>query len=770
MLIDALRGALLLLAQAAPYLLLGLLFAGLLHVLLPEKLVLRWMGRPGLSGVVRAAAIGVPLPVCSCGVVPIAVELRRKGASTPASQSFVITTPESSVDSILLTWGMMGPVMAIARPLAAFATAVLGGVLTILGARSLEELRAPARQCASCTSSELDGPSSTPGDEASGHDHDHHDHHHHDHDHHDHDHDLVYDGGDGARSAVTRLVASLWRRGDRKDQSESHERPAWEELRDDVVRPSLRYGFGELLDDLAFWLVVGLVVAGALTSVLPQDLAEIGLGSGFAPLLLALVVGIPIYMCASASTPIAAALLAQGLSPGAALVFLLAGPATNVATVILLAGTFGRRFVRTYLLSVVLGSLGAGWLLDVLVARLGWRISAAQADTESIGAFSVLCAVALVLLLVRSLRRGAWSRGWRELESSTLRMLDALLPGGVSVQRAALAAALLVLAIGWALGGLRVVPVDSRGFAFTFGRLSRADVEPGLRFHPPPPIGRWELRRVHYPRKADVGFRTEVELLADRRRLPRPGENEWHSPLAAMNSRPEQSVFLTADEYFVEMNFTVHYGLEDSESFFYGMAHDHDLVVLYAESTARLLVASAPLEGLLTEQRSVMQERIASALQGALDRIGSGIDVERVHIVDIHPPGDAVTAFRDVSTALEDRATRIHEAHQVEVGALPLARGESAGIVAKAEAAAGGAEVNAVAQRDSFSSLAQSARVAPSILRRELRTASAEESLTGRRKVVLPSGTAPGRVLVWDGKPAAPLVAPDLRPSQRKDP
>ncbi|MDA8016922.1 MAG: permease, partial [Thermoanaerobaculia bacterium] len=129
--------------QAAPFILFGLLVAGLIHVLLPESLVLRWMGRPGISGVVRAALIGVPLPVCSCGVVPITVELRRKGASKPAAQSFLITTPESSIDSIFLTWGLMGPVMAIARPIAAFFTAVLGGALSIASAKSIDELTGP---------------------------------------------------------------------------------------------------------------------------------------------------------------------------------------------------------------------------------------------------------------------------------------------------------------------------------------------------------------------------------------------------------------------------------------------------------------------------------------------------------------------------------------------------------------------------------------------------------------------------------------------------
>ncbi|MEM7354868.1 MAG: permease, partial [Acidobacteriota bacterium] len=276
------------LVQASPYILFGLAAAGLIHVLVPESLVLRWMGAPGLSGVARAAMIGVPLPVCSCGVVPITVELRRKGASRPAAQSFLITTPESSIDSIFLTWGMMGPVMAIARPVAAFFTAVLGGILSIASARSLDELT--GRRHTESHAAE--------GTEGHGHDRGHH---HHDHDHshgHDHDHDLAFAGSDQARRALRlglRRVMGLRRRGATQSEegvgpemnasetdeanrsetsgSEVDETNLWR----DLVRPALRYGFGDLLDDLAFWLVVGIGLAGVLTALLPDNLDELGL-------------------------------------------------------------------------------------------------------------------------------------------------------------------------------------------------------------------------------------------------------------------------------------------------------------------------------------------------------------------------------------------------------------------------------------------------------------------------------------------------------------
>ena len=377
---------------ASPFLLLGLAFAGLLHVLLPTSLIQRWMGRPGLSGVAIAAAIGVPLPVCSCGVVPIAVELRRKGASQPASLSFLTTTPESSVDSILFTWALMGPVLAIARPIAAFFTAFLGGTLAI----------------AYLPSGAAPGPEEAPGGKEQS----------------------CCDDGCGGDSVTYEDAPAAWKAlgGWFRRRRDGDKRPR---LWRTVFRPAFRYGFGELLDDIVFWLLLGVLLAGVLGALLPADLAERGLGSGILPMLLMLAIGVPLYMCASASTPIAAALMAKGISPGAALVFLLAGPATNAATVVLLARTFGRRFVQVYLVSVVAGALIAGVALDVLIALFGWHLKTPLVEAPSSTVFDAVEWSSLAILsvfLVLSLLRGSGRQGWRELVQG----FTGLLPRGAS--------------------------------------------------------------------------------------------------------------------------------------------------------------------------------------------------------------------------------------------------------------------------------------------------------------------------------------------------
>ncbi|MDA8017510.1 MAG: SO_0444 family Cu/Zn efflux transporter [Thermoanaerobaculia bacterium] len=343
---------------AAPFLLLGLAMAGFVHVLLPERVVQRYLGRPGLGGAATAAAIGVPLPVCSCGVLPLVVEMKRKRATDAASMSFLTTTPESGVDSVLFSWALLGPLMAVARPVAAFTTAMVGATWMTLfpggPAGSGEEEKVSEASCGSCCSSEAVPAQEEPeGDRA------------------------------GFVSTTTK---------------------------------ALRYGFGELLDDIAFWLVLGLVLAGVLSAVLPNDLAVYGLGGGLWPMLVMLTIGIPLYICASASTPVAATLLAKGLSPGAALVFLLAGPATNAASLVVLTRTFGGRFVRVYLSSVAAGSLLCGLLLDAVMAAVGWTLVLPAVTTahEHTAPWEVALAGVLVLLLVGSAVRGSLLRGWAE--------------------------------------------------------------------------------------------------------------------------------------------------------------------------------------------------------------------------------------------------------------------------------------------------------------------------------------------------------------------
>lgn len=304
-------------ALSAPYLLLGLGAAGLIHEFLPKKRVEAWMGGEGPASILRASAFGVPLPVCSCGVVPLAIELRRKGASRPASTAFLITTPESGADSIALTWGLLGPAMAIARPLASLVTATATGLATAFVFRN------------------------EAGDAAAA--------------------------GDATVQEPAAACCS-----NKKPEAESVSAPPPPWFRRLIA--AVRYGYLTLLNDIAAWLLFGFVLTGLISALVPPDLAQWGLAGGWLPMLLLLAVSVPMYLCASASTPVAAALVAKGLSPGAALVFLLAGPATNAASISVLTATFGKKWLKIYLSGIVLGSLACGWLFDLILVAGGWQV------------------------------------------------------------------------------------------------------------------------------------------------------------------------------------------------------------------------------------------------------------------------------------------------------------------------------------------------------------------------------------------------------------
>ncbi len=343
---------------AAPWILLGLIAAGVLHVAIARERVERWMGGRGMGSVVRAALFGVPLPVCSCGVVPLSIALRKQGASRPASMSFLITTPESGPDSILLTWGLLGPVMALVRPVASFLTAVTAGALAILFP-GRADAGVPVLPAGACCADPCCGA--------------------------------------------------------------DHDAPATPTLRT-RARRAAQFSFVTLLDDIAFWLVIGVLLTGVIAATFPPDLAVWGLGGGLLPMLLILVAAVPMYICASASTPVAAALVAKGISPGAALVFLLAGPATNAASVLVLTRNFGRAFIRSYLLGISIGAVGSGLLLDALLVRFGLDIVSRlpASASEELGVLHVSTGLALAALIGWRFSRGALRESLRELRDQFL--------------------------------------------------------------------------------------------------------------------------------------------------------------------------------------------------------------------------------------------------------------------------------------------------------------------------------------------------------------
>lgn len=347
--------------QMAPLLLVGFLLAGVVKRHLSTAWLARKMGGDDLKSVAWAAAVGAPLPLCSCSVVPVALSLRKGGASKGATSAFTISTPETGVDSVAASWSLLGPVMTILRPIAAVVTAFASGAaVNWLVKSGLDREPAPrdagagAEDCEHCAPKPPE-PASCCGTEAGkapqahstkG----------------------ISSGASFAPLAASSAKFAVAARGQAHGHDHGHDHDHKHETREIEAQPAwraiLRFAFVDVLDDVAPSLLLGLLVAGVLGALLPIEAFEASALQGASGLFVMLLVGVPLYVCASASTPIAAALLAKGLSPGAALVFLLVGPATNSATLVVLARNLGWRFVAVQLAALCATTLLIGALVD----------------------------------------------------------------------------------------------------------------------------------------------------------------------------------------------------------------------------------------------------------------------------------------------------------------------------------------------------------------------------------------------------------------------
>lgn len=390
-----------------PMLMLGLFLSGLIHVLISRAAILKWLRRDSLGSVAAAAAIGVPMPLCSCSVVPVVGEMRRKGASRSSCMSFLITVPETGADSILVTHAFFGFAAAVARPIVSFVTAVVGGALCIRLNRD--------------DSQERRGQAAGPGCDGHGHG----------------GHVPLIAGRDDCYVAPAQLGAALRRalatlgRPKRGSWAKPafHRRPPTADAdaapRQDVpafgtiVRHMLRYGFVEVADDILFALLVGVALGGLLYLAIPGDLMASEYARWLAYPALVLV-GVPLYICASASTPIAAALVAKGFSPGAALVFLMTGPATNTGTIAIVVSQFGARFASIYVGSVVAVTVVLGIAIDALLLLAGWSLTVDldASDSAAVATLQWAGALGLVALIAWRFRAGALVGGYRELLSN----------------------------------------------------------------------------------------------------------------------------------------------------------------------------------------------------------------------------------------------------------------------------------------------------------------------------------------------------------------
>ena len=328
--------------EMSPFLLLGFLLAGLMHAFIPGQIYSRYLAKPSLSSVFYAALFGIPLPLCSCGVIPTAMSLRREGASKGAVASFLIATPQTGIDSIIATYSLMGLPFAIVRPFIAFLTALFGGqmVNAVEPTNAIENSQSQGGVVkAECSC---------------GHDHEH-EHHHHG------------------------FLGKL--------------------------KEALSYAFLEMMEDIGKWLMVGLIVAGLITVLVPDSFFAVFKDNSLASMLLVLCFSIPMYLCATGSIPIAVALMLKGLTPGAALVLLMAGPACNMASILVINKVMGRKTLITYLASIIIGAVGFGLAIDHLLPR-EWFIPtiapSAECCHEETPLFYWICTGVLVLLLINA--------------------------------------------------------------------------------------------------------------------------------------------------------------------------------------------------------------------------------------------------------------------------------------------------------------------------------------------------------------------------------
>ncbi|MCD6176501.1 MAG: SO_0444 family Cu/Zn efflux transporter [Candidatus Cloacimonetes bacterium] len=321
----------------APYLFLGLVFAGLLHVVFKKDFVAKHLGKNNFFSVIKAAILGVPLPLCSCGVIPTALFLRKKKASKGATLSFLISTPQTGVDSIIATYGMMGPIFAIFRPIAAFITGIVGGLITNFVEKKEVEVALQHDDKFECDTCEIEEP---------------------------HSHTVL-----------------------------------------ERVTSGLKYAFVEFLDDITIQLIVGIIIAGFISFLIPDNFfADFG-GEGLAGMLLMIVVGIPLYVCATASIPIAVSLILKGISPGAAFVFLVVGPATNAATITLISRALGKKLIAIYLTVISVFAILGGLLLNYIFDIFGKPDMLMTHNHEDISLFSKLLIGVFSILLILSIFR-----------------------------------------------------------------------------------------------------------------------------------------------------------------------------------------------------------------------------------------------------------------------------------------------------------------------------------------------------------------------------
>lgn len=331
---ELINSLLFMLNEMSPYILLGFFIAGIMHAFISQKTFARHLSGTGFKAVLKSTLIGIPLPLCSCGVLPTAIGMRRSGASRAASTAFLVATPQTGVDSIAATWSLLGPAFAVIRPIAALVTAVFGGIAVGQTESNDDTAKQEVKVC---------------------------------------------DADEEKKSFVQKCVAAL------------------------------KYGYIDLVASIGGWLVAGLIIAALITVYVPADFFS-ALGSKpIFSMIAVIIIAIPMYVCATGSIPIAMSLMLKGLSPGTALVLLMAGPAANFASFTLISREMGRKSAIIYLMAIIIGSISFGLIIDYALPASWFTLSNAHAmacHDHEMELFPTICSAILVALLAFTFIKG----------------------------------------------------------------------------------------------------------------------------------------------------------------------------------------------------------------------------------------------------------------------------------------------------------------------------------------------------------------------------
>jgi HflK protein len=699
------------LEDASVFLLFGFLLAGVLAVLVPGRLLTRLVGAGKVKSVLWGSVLGAPLPLCSCGVLPTALGLRKQGATPGATVAFLVATPETGADSISLTYALTDPLMTVFRPVAGVATAIAAGLATnLFGSSATGRPLRPAKNPAAASDSDHCQHQHA-GDAAQGLDHAHGRDHHHDH---------VLEANSQPDSGATSGSAAV-----------------------DATRRIIRYGFVELLDDISWWLALGIVLSAVAVVAVPAQLSDGVWGGEIVSMLLMLILSIPLYTCASSSTPMAAALALKGLSPGAVLVFLLAGPATNISSLVVLMKVLGGRAVAAYLVAVVFMTLAAGFALNMMYHA--WGLDPRATFGTAAGFVPDLVkdvgAVLLSGLLILSMRRTRVPDEW-----VWLRDRSAQLTGIAVTPRSLGYAAAGGLALLWLGSGLFTVGPGEVGMRMRFGRILASDLEPGLHFRWPWPFENHRLIAQNLAQRLEFGLppklsREEATRAQLRNRLafgsnpaPQPASGVWFQKETA----PGDSFLLTGDSNLIDLRSTAQYRVNDAPAFAYHLAEPEALVRSTILAALRGAVATRAIDAVYTTAREEIERETRAAAQSMLDRYQAGIEVLSVSLLYDHPPDEVHDAFRDVASSLEDKLRTINLANVFAVEKINQAKGEAAAMTEGALAFKEQRIAGAQADADAFALRLEAYEHAPGLTKFRLQLETLEDVLPGMRKFVRP--------------------------------